>query len=101
MAPWRAGASWKKHFALPDAVCQCRCSQTVAAISFRANPGNHATVARIKSAITADVAGALQQVAPVDGVSQHVTHLTLMRSELGSQGAIYHQVKEFALKKSK
>lgn len=61
----------------------------------------HATVARIKSAITDDVAGALQQVAPVDGVSQRVTHLTLMRSELGSQGAIYHQVKEFALKKSK
>ena len=29
------------------AVCQCRCSQTLAANCFRANSGNHATVSQI------------------------------------------------------
>lgn len=60
----------------------------------------HATVARVKSRIVEGVAAKLRQAPPV-GADQRVESFALMRSELRRQGAKYHQVKEFALTKSK
>jgi 2'-5' RNA ligase len=57
----------------------------------------HATVARIKNPITADLAARLQKAPPVERGSQRVEKVSLMKSELHRDGAIYQLVKGIAL----
>lgn len=57
----------------------------------------HATVARIKTKLPRAVADKLKLADPLSGVSQTVTSVELMSSELRREGAIYRCVKGFAL----
>ncbi len=57
----------------------------------------HATVARVKHPITADLAARIQKAPPVERGSQRVEKLSLMKSELHRDGAIYQLVKGIAL----
>jgi 2'-5' RNA ligase len=57
----------------------------------------HATVARVKNPIAADVAARLEKAPPVEGSPQRVEKLSLMKSELHRDGAIYELVKGIAL----
>lgn len=57
----------------------------------------HATVARIKHPITPDLAARLEKAPPVEGGSQRVEKISLMKSELQRDGAIYELVKGIAL----
>lgn len=57
----------------------------------------HATVARVKHPIPADIAGRLEKAPPVDGGLQRVEKLSLMKSVLHRDGAVYELVKGIAL----
>jgi 2'-5' RNA ligase len=57
----------------------------------------HATVARVKHPIAADIAARLEKAPPVEGGVQRVEKLSLMKSELRREGAIYELVKGIAL----
>ena len=57
----------------------------------------HATVARVKNPIASDVAARLQKAPPVEGGAQRVEKVSLMKSELHRDGAIYELVKGIAL----
>jgi 2'-5' RNA ligase len=57
----------------------------------------HATVARIKKPLPKPIADKLALAGPLTGVSQIVSSVDLMQSELTPKGAIYTRVKEFAL----
>jgi 2'-5' RNA ligase len=57
----------------------------------------HATVARIKTAISPDLAARLEKAPPVERGFQRVEKVTLMESELHREGAIYRPVKGIAL----
>lgn len=61
----------------------------------------HATVARVKRPIPPDIAARLQKAPPVEGGSQRVEKVSLMRSELHRDGARYALVKGIALSGSK
>jgi 2'-5' RNA ligase len=65
--------------------------------SFRA----HATIARIKKNLPPRIIDSLKTVPPLEGASQTVEKLLLIRSQLHREGARYHHVKEFALSKPK
>ncbi len=58
----------------------------------------HITVARIKRPLPVDLADRLGEVPPLPGVSQVVSSVDLMQSELWRDGAVYHRLKEIALK---
>ena len=57
----------------------------------------HATVARVKHPSAPDIAARLQKAPPVEAGSQRVEKLSLMKSELHRDGAIYRLVKGIAL----
>jgi len=57
----------------------------------------HATVARIKKPLPRAVTDRLAAAPPAENASQKVMSIHLMRSELRSEGARYHVVKEIAL----
>jgi 2'-5' RNA ligase len=57
----------------------------------------HATVARVKGPIPADLSSRLEKAPPVERGSQRVEKVTLMESELRPQGALYRPVKWIAL----
>jgi 2'-5' RNA ligase len=57
----------------------------------------HITVARIKQRLPEPVAARLGQAPPLPGVSQLVSSLDLMQSELHPEGAVYQRLKEIAL----
>lgn len=61
----------------------------------------HATVARVKTGLPDGIVRKLEMVPALEGVSQQVESMLLMKSELSPQGARYHAVKAFALSKSK
>jgi 2'-5' RNA ligase len=61
----------------------------------------HATVARVKTRLPAGIVRKLEAVPPLEGVTQQVDSVVLMKSELSPQGARYHALKAFALSKSK
>jgi 2'-5' RNA ligase len=58
----------------------------------------HLTVARIKRPLPGEVAAQLTEVPPLPPASQLVSSLDLMQSELRREGAVYHCLKEIALK---
>jgi 2'-5' RNA ligase len=57
----------------------------------------HATVARIKTPIPADLAARLERAPGVESYTQRVEKVSLMQSELHRDGAIYSLVKGIAL----
>jgi 2'-5' RNA ligase len=57
----------------------------------------HATVARVKSAISPELAARLAKAPPVERGAQRIDKVTLMESELRPQGALYRPVKSIAL----
>jgi len=57
----------------------------------------HLTVARIKQPLPEKVAARLGEAPPLPGVSQIVSSLDLMQSELRREGAVYSRLKEIAL----
>ena len=57
----------------------------------------HATVARIKRPIDRDLAARLENAPPVQCPPQRVCQVSLMRSELRREGAVYQLVKGIAL----
>ena len=61
----------------------------------------HATIARIKTPPAKPFLETLQSTPPLDGITQAVTKLVLVKSQLGAQGAKYYHLKEFALTKPK
>lgn len=61
----------------------------------------HATIARVKKELSREISDRLRAAPPLAGASQKVEKLSLMKSQLRPQGAIYHPLKEFALSKSK
>lgn len=61
----------------------------------------HATVARVKTGLPGGIVRKLEAVPPLEGVTQQVESMVLMKSELSPQGARYHALKAFALSKSK
>jgi 2'-5' RNA ligase len=61
----------------------------------------HATVARIKTPLPADVAKRLEAAPALSGAAQEVSEVALMRSLLSPQGARYQCVKAFALRGGK
>ncbi|MDH3197053.1 MAG: RNA 2',3'-cyclic phosphodiesterase [Candidatus Krumholzibacteria bacterium] len=61
----------------------------------------HATVARVKAPIPADVASHLEAAPALSGAAQEVSEVALMRSRLSPQGARYQCVKAFALRGGK
>ena len=61
----------------------------------------HATIARVKTAISPHIAEVLHTVPPLGGATQAVQTLSLMCSQLHPHGAKYHRLKEFALTKTR
>jgi 2'-5' RNA ligase len=61
----------------------------------------HATVARIKTPISPDVASRLEKAPSVERGFQRLEKVTLMESELRREGAIYRPVKGIALSGAK
>lgn len=57
----------------------------------------HATVARVKHAIAPDVSLRLEKAPPVEAPPQRVERVSLMKSELRREGALYEAVKGIAL----
>ena len=58
----------------------------------------HITVARVKRPLPVDLADRLGEAPPLPGVSQVVSSVDLMQSELRRDGAVYRRLKEIALK---
>lgn len=61
----------------------------------------HATIARIRSPISSEVADRLAAAPPVENGSQTIGRLSLMQSHLRREGAVYQSLKEIALPKTK
>jgi 2'-5' RNA ligase len=57
----------------------------------------HATVARVKQPVAPALEARLQRAPPVDAGSQRVQSVSLMKSELRREGAVYEVVKSIAL----
>jgi 2'-5' RNA ligase len=58
----------------------------------------HITVARIKRPLPPEVTARLAEAPPLPPVSQMVTSVDLMHSQLRREGAVYNRLKEIALK---
>jgi len=57
----------------------------------------HATVARVKHPIASDLTARLLKAPPVEGGTQRVDLLSLMKSDLRREGAVYERLKGIAL----